>query len=52
MKASERDKKYVSDGFGLPFAAAGMQKQVRAPLIQKRTRLEKRATLQAIKQPA
>lgn len=52
IKASERDTKYVSDGFGLPSAASGMQKRVRAPLIQKRTRLEKRATLQVIKQPA
>lgn len=48
VKAIERDTKYVSDGFGVPSAAAGMQKRVRAPVIQKRTRLEK---LQIIKQP-
>lgn len=33
VKAIERDTKYVSDGFGLPSAAAGMQKRVRAPVI-------------------
>lgn len=44
VKAVERDAKYVSDGFEVPSAAAGMQKRMRAPLRQKRARLAKRAT--------
>lgn len=51
LKAIERDTKYVSDEFGLPSAAAGIQKRVKASLIQRRTRLQKRATFQVIKQP-
>lgn len=50
VKAVERDAKYVSDGFEVPSAAAGMQKRMRAPLRQKRARLAKRATLQVIKE--
>lgn len=51
VKAVERDSKYASDGFGVTSATAGMQKRMRAPVMQKRARLKKRATLQVTKQP-
>lgn len=51
VKAVERDTKYVSDGFGATLSTAGMQKRMRASLMQKRARFKKRATLQVIKQP-
>lgn len=51
VKAVERDPKYASDGFEVTSATAGVQKQMRAPVMQKRARLKSRATLQVIKQP-
>lgn len=51
VKAVERDSKYASDGFGVTSATAGVQKRMRAPVMQKRARLKKRATLQVTKQP-
>lgn len=50
VKAVERDTKYASDGFWTTSATAGMQKRMRAPVMQKRAPLKKRATLQVIKQ--